>query len=121
VLASQPTVTAVHYPTLASGRQQQLAQKQFLADRAGSMLTLTLAGGQAAAARFMEAAREIPFCPSLGEVATTISHPSSTSHRGLSAEQQRQLGIEGGTLRLSVGTESLEFVQNAIMAGLAAV
>ena len=121
LLAAQPAVTAVHYPTLANAAQQQLAQQQFLADRAGSMLTFTLAEGLAGAERFMAAAREIPFCPSLGEVATTISHPSSTSHRGLSAEQQRHLGIEEGTLRLSVGTESLDFVQDVIMTGLAAV
>ena len=82
------------------------------------MLTFHLAGGRAAADRFIQAARDIPFCPSLGELGTTLSHPESTSHRGLSEEHRRQLGIDGGTIRLSLGVESADFIRSAITAGL---
>jgi cystathionine beta-lyase/cystathionine gamma-synthase len=71
------------------------------------MVTFDLAGGAEHAERFIRAAHEdIPFCPSLGEVSTTLSHPASTSHRGHSAEQLGALGIGPETIRLSVGTES---------------
>ena len=46
--------------------------------------------------------------PSLGHVATTLSHPASTSHRGLSAEERARFGISEGLLRCSVGLERLE-------------
>ncbi len=68
---------------------------------------------------FMKAATRIPFCPSLGELATTLSHPESTSHRGLSAAERAALGITGGTIRLSVGIESTAAVIEAVEAGLA--
>ena len=117
VLEQRDDVTSVLYPKLASHADQALADEQFQ-DLFGSMVTFSMDGGRAAAERFMKSAGSIEFCPSLGEVSTTISHPASTSHRGLSPEQQRELGIEEGTLRLSVGTESVDFVVQAILQGL---
>jgi cystathionine beta-lyase/cystathionine gamma-synthase len=116
-LAPHSSVAEVYYPGLASHPQHALAQAQF-AGRYGSMLSFRLHGGRAAAAGFLERAKDIPFCPSLGEVSTTISHPESTSHRGLTPAARAALGIDGGTLRLSVGCESPEFVISALEAGL---
>jgi cystathionine beta-lyase/cystathionine gamma-synthase len=45
---------------------------------------------------------------SLGHVATTLSHPASTSHRGLSAEDRRRAGITDGLMRCSVGLERID-------------
>jgi cystathionine beta-lyase/cystathionine gamma-synthase len=67
----------------------------------------------------MAAASQIPFCPSLGELSTTLSHPESTSHRGMTATARAALGITGGTIRLSVGIESSESVLEAVTGGLA--
>ena len=63
----------------------------------------------------------IPFCPSLGELSTTLSHPASTSHRGLSNEARAMLGITEGTIRLSVGIESTDAVLAAVREALAGV
>jgi cystathionine beta-lyase/cystathionine gamma-synthase len=117
-LQSQSKVAAVHYPGLPEHPQHALARRQF-GERFGTIVTFRLAGGRAAADGFIEAAKRIPFCPSLGELSTTLSHPETTSHRGLSAEQRAQLGIDGGTIRLSVGTESSEFIREALAEGLA--
>jgi cystathionine beta-lyase/cystathionine gamma-synthase len=95
-----------------------LARRQF-GDRFGSMVTFTLAGGGAAATKFIQAAAQVPFCPSLGELNTTLSHPASTSHRGLSEPARAALGITDGTIRLSVGIESSVAVCNAVNQGLA--
>jgi cystathionine beta-lyase/cystathionine gamma-synthase len=43
--------------------------------------------------------------PSLGHVATTLSHPASTSHRGLSPDERARSGISDGLVRCSVGLE----------------
>ncbi|HND54675.1 MAG TPA: PLP-dependent transferase, partial [Pirellulaceae bacterium] len=87
--------------------------------RFGSIVSFRLPGGVAAADRFISSARRIPFCPSLGEVSTTLSHPESTSHRGLTSEARAALGITGGTIRLSVGIESPDYVLDALSEGLA--
>ncbi len=118
VLAGANSVADVYYPGLSTHPDHALAGRQF-GERFGSIVTFTLAGGGAAARAFMKAATRIPFCPSLGELATTLSHPQSTSHRGLSAAQRQRLGITGGTIRLSVGIESTEAVIAAVGEGLA--
>jgi cystathionine beta-lyase/cystathionine gamma-synthase len=120
VLAAADKVEAVYYPGLADHPDHLLACRQF-GDRFGSIVTFTLSGGAAAAGAFMRAAARIPFCPSLGELATTLSHPQSTSHRALSDEARAALGIGGGTIRLSVGIESTEAVIEAVEAGLSGV
>ena len=119
LLQSQaPKVAAVHYPGLTNHPQQALAKKQF-GGRFGTVVSFRLAGGRAAADAFIAAAAgKIPFCPSLGELSTTLSHPETTSHRGMTAEQRAALGITGGTIRLSVGTESVEFIRDALAEAL---
>lgn len=110
-------VAAVRYPGLKTHPQHDLAQRQF-GNLFGTIVTFHLAGGRPAADAFIAAAKNIPFCPSLGELSTTLSHPETTSHRGLTPEQRTALGISGGTIRLSVGTESMEFIQNSLAEGL---
>jgi cystathionine beta-lyase/cystathionine gamma-synthase len=115
----QTTVAKVFYPGLSGHPQHSLAQRQF-GDRFGTIVTFNLARGRQAADAFIAAAKQIPFCPSLGELSTTLSHPETTSHRGMTADQRAALGITGGTIRLSVGTESSEFIQTALRQGLEA-
>jgi cystathionine beta-lyase/cystathionine gamma-synthase len=104
-LAGQKQVERVYYPGLESHPDHALARRQFDGQFFGSIVSFTLTGGRAAAEQFI-AAGQIPFCPSLGEVSTTLSHPQSTSHRGLSETDRQELGITGGTIRLSLGIES---------------
>jgi cystathionine beta-lyase/cystathionine gamma-synthase len=108
----------VRYPGLASHADHAVARKQF-GEHCGAMVTFDLVGGLAAAEKFITAvAEDIPFCPSLGEVSTTLSHPASTSHRALAPEDQTRLGITGGTIRLSIGTESPEHIIASLNRGL---
>jgi cystathionine beta-lyase/cystathionine gamma-synthase len=96
----------------------ELARRQF-GNRYGTIVTFTLEGGLDAARSFMTASNRIPFCPSLGELSTTLSHPESTSHRGLTTQARQSLGITGGTIRLSLGIESAATIIDAIDQGLA--
>lgn len=120
MLSGRDDVQSVSYPGLAGHSDHTLAARQF-GGRFGNMVTFTLPGGTAAAEQFMAAATAIPFCPSLGELCTTLSHPESTSHRGLTEQQRGELGIFGGTVRLSVGIESSQHVLEAVQQGLAGV
>ena len=69
------------------------------------MLSFEVAGGRAAANALTRAAPDIAFAPTLGDVGTTLSHPASSSHRGLTPEARAALGISEGFFRVSVGLE----------------
>jgi cystathionine beta-lyase/cystathionine gamma-synthase len=62
-------------------------------------------------ARLIAALKEtVPFCPSLGECQTTLSHPASTSHRSLSPEEKNLLNIDEALLRISCGIEPTDWL-----------
>ncbi len=116
-LRTKNQVSHVYYPGLSDHPDHALAKRQFTGGF-GSIVTFDLAGGRVAAEQFIRAAQRIPFCPSLGDLSTTLSHPESTSHRSMTAERRAQLGITGGTIRVSVGIESAEAIRAAIDEGL---
>ena len=118
-LENHPAISLLDYPGLPSHSDHAIARKQFNGSY-GNMLTFQLHGGLRSAQRFIAAvAADIPFCPSLGEAQTTLSHPASTSHRSYSQELLESLGINGGTLRFSVGLEPNGCLTEKFQAGLA--
>jgi cystathionine beta-lyase/cystathionine gamma-synthase len=102
-LASHPAVQCVHYPGLPSHPDHDRAKRLF-SGGFGTICTIDLGDRQRAGA-FIRALSHIPFAPSLGDVATTVSHPSTTSHRNQTPEQWARQGITPGLVRLSVGLE----------------
>lgn len=117
-LRTSPAVAAVHYPGLTDHPDHQLGCQLFVKDGGrplfGHMLSFELKGGLSAAERLISGLKQIHFCPSLGELATTLSHPASTSHRGMTPQAREGLGIRDGLIRLSVGLESPEFLENEL-------
>jgi O-succinylhomoserine sulfhydrylase len=57
----------------------------------------------------------------LGDVKTTITHPSSTTHSRITPEERERAGITEGLLRISVGLEHVEDLREDLTRGLAAV
>ena len=70
------------------------------------MVSFEIAGGRAAANAFVRAAEGLNFAPTLGDIATTISHPATSSHRALSPQAREALGMSEGFFRISVGCEA---------------
>lgn len=118
-LPAQPGVGRVIYPGRTDHPDHATAQRQFTGGF-GTMLCFELAGGRDAVNRFLRAAPDVPFSPSLGDVRTTCSYPAATSHRYLPPAERERQGIGPGLLRLSVGIEPLEQIQRAICRGLSA-
>jgi len=105
-LEKHPAVKQVNYPGLESHPNHDRALKLF--DGFGGMLSFEIDGDAAMADRFMQHTT-IPVCaPSLGGVETLITRPVTTSHSGLSPEEQRALGISDRLIRLSVGIEATD-------------
>ncbi len=123
-LSQDSRVAAVSYPGLESHPEHLLCQRQFVRGPNvvfGHMLMLQLNGGSSSVDRFLKNARPIPFCASLGELTTTISHPASTSHRACSDAEMAAVGIDRGTIRLSIGLENAQFVIDSLEKGLSSL
>ena len=104
-LAVTPGIKRVIYPTRPDHPDHNRAIG-LLGGQGGNMLSFELTGGRAAANAFTRAAPEIAFAPTLGDVGTTLSHPASSSHRGLTVQGRADLGISEGFFRVSVGIEA---------------
>jgi cystathionine beta-lyase/cystathionine gamma-synthase len=102
-LESHPAVKSVYYPGLASHPDHARACS-LLSDGFGTIITIDL-GDRTDAENLIRGLAEIPFAPSFGDVSTTVSHPTTTSHRNQSAEQLARQGITPGMVRISVGLE----------------
>ena len=103
-LKTQKGVSRVFYPELDDSPFCARARK-LLPGGAGALLSFELTGGKPAIAAMVRRLKIVKLMPSLGNVSTTLSHPASTSHRGLSADERERSGISEGLVRCSAGLE----------------
>ena len=118
-LEKQPGVRTVLYAGLPSHPQHALARAQQAAF--GGIVAFEVEGGQAAAWRFIDATRLMSITANLGDAKTTITHPSTTTHARISAEERQRAGINPGLLRISVGLEDVADLKADIQRGLSAL
>ncbi|MDX2039426.1 MAG: PLP-dependent transferase [Isosphaeraceae bacterium] len=118
-LEAAPAVRVVNYPGLASHPDHGRASTVF-GGRFGAMMSFDL-GSRESADRFIRGLEHIPYAPSFGDVSTTLSHPTTTSHRYLAADQRERQGIGPGLIRLSVGLEAVDDIWSDLESGLTAV
>jgi O-acetylhomoserine (thiol)-lyase len=119
-LEKQPGVTRVRYPGLDSSPYRTLAKK-YLPRGAGAIFSFDLPGGRDAGRRFIEALTIWSHLANVGDAKSLVIHPASTTHRQLSDDELTAAGISAGTIRLSVGLESVEDLLADLEAGLRAV
>jgi cystathionine gamma-synthase len=119
LLAGTPGVLRVNYPTRADHPDRGRAAA-LLGGRGGNMLGFEVAGGRAAANALTRAMPRVAFAPTLGDIATTLSHPASSSHRGLTDAARAAIGLSEGYFRVSVGVEPFEVLAADFCTGIAA-
>lgn len=117
-LEAQPKVKKVHYAGLPSHPQHELAKRQQRAF--GSIVAFELEGGRDSAWAFIDATRLMSITANLGDVKTTITHPATTTHARITAEERERAGVTEGLLRISVGLEALADLREDLQRGLAA-
>ncbi|MFN9789210.1 MAG: PLP-dependent transferase, partial [Pirellulaceae bacterium] len=114
-----PAVERIDYPGLPDHPQHAIAQQLCGNQWSGFMLGMELAGDMSTVERFFQSlSPEVPFCPSLGEIETTVSHPWTTSHRTVPLEIKASLGIREGLVRISCGVEPPETLVERFAAAL---
>ena len=87
----------------------------------GTLVTFEIAGGKAAAFKFMNALDIIKISNNLGDAKTIATHPATTTHSRLPQDQKDALGITPGLIRLSVGLEDPADLIAELKAALAVI
>jgi len=105
-LEGHNSIRRVLYPHLDSHPQADLARRQM--SKGGSLVSFELAGGKESAFRLLNGLEVIDISNNLGDSKSLITHPATTTHQRLPAEEREHLGITDGLLRLSVGLEDVE-------------
>ena len=115
-LFDHPKVKRVHYPGLPQHPQHILARQQQAAF--GGVLSFEVDGGRQAAWKIIDNTRLLSITANLGDTKTTITHPATTTHGRLSAEEKAEAGISDGLLRIAVGFEALKDIKADLATGL---
>ncbi len=117
-LAGQPAIARVRYPTRADHPQRDLAMAQMTAG--GTLVTFEVRGGRDAAFAVMNVMRLVRVSNNLGDSKSLATHPATTTHLRIGAEERARLGITDGVIRLSVGledpTDIIEDLEGALAA-----
>ena len=115
-LEGHPNVERVWYPGLASHPQHVIAMRQ--QKTGGGIVAFEVKGGKDAAWRVVDNCKLLSITANLGDAKTTITHPATTTHSRMTAEQRASAGIGDGLIRVAVGLESLRDIQNDLARGL---
>ncbi len=105
-LQGHPKLRNVIFPHLPGHPQYDLARR--VMERGGTMLSLDIEGGQAAAFRVLNALKILTISNNLGDAKSIVTHPTTTTHQRLTDEQRAALGITPGLIRISVGIEDTD-------------
>ena len=120
-LEQHPSVARVYYPGLASHPQHALSMKQMSGSGAVLSFDVKASGPELARARafhVLDSLQTLSLCTNLGDTKTLLTHPASTSHGKLSEAQRQAAGIGQGLIRVAVGLEHPQDVQDDIARGL---
>ena len=106
-LESHELASNVSYASLPSSRYRPLVEK-YLPLGAGAVFSFDCAGGRAGGQDLIRGVSIWSHLANVGDAKSLIIHPASTTHRQLSDDELRAAGVGAGTVRLSVGTESVD-------------
>ena len=103
-LLDHPQVETVSFVGLPDNPYHELAAR-YLGGRAPSILTFTVRGGRDAGIAVFNSVKLFKRLLNMGDAKSLITHPASTTHRQLTAEELTRAGITPAMVRLSVGLE----------------
>jgi O-acetylhomoserine (thiol)-lyase len=106
-LESHELASNVTYAGLPSSRYRPLVEK-YLPLGAGAVFSFDCAGGRDGGQDLIRGMTLWSHLANVGDAKSLVIHPASTTHRQLSDEELRAAGVSPGTVRLSVGTESVD-------------
>ena len=118
-LAGHPQVEKVNHPSLSDHPDNALYQKYF-PNGGASIFTFDIKGGQKEAHAFIDALEIFSLLANVADVKSLVIHPATTTHSQLSDEELEDQGIHRNTIRLSIGTEHIDYILADLEKGFAA-
>ncbi len=110
LLEKHPKINWVKYPFLKSHPQYELAKKQM--SQGGNIIAFEIKGGIEAGRSFLNSIKMLSLSSNLGDSRSIVTHPASTTHSKLSEPDRLEVGITDGMIRLSVGLEHFEDIND---------
>lgn len=123
-LVNHPNVSRVHFSGLIDHPSHELTKRQHhMKDGFGAIMGFEVKATGAhdpksAAWHVIDATRMVSITNNLGDAKTTITHPATTTHFRLLAQERAQAGVEDGLIRLSIGLEDVEDIIQDLARGL---
>jgi O-acetylhomoserine (thiol)-lyase len=105
-LEAHPKVKKVNYPGLKSDSNYVLGQKYFQGGHSG-LLSFEVES-KAMAQKIADSTEIFSLVVNIGDSKSIITHPASTTHQQLSAQELIDAGVPAGLIRLSIGLEDSE-------------
>ncbi|MBQ8306280.1 MAG: O-acetylhomoserine aminocarboxypropyltransferase/cysteine synthase [Blautia sp.] len=119
-LSKHPQVEAVHHPSLESEPSHELYKKYF-PNGGGSIFTFEVKGDEKTAQKFIDNLPIFSLLANVADVKSLVIHPASTTHSQLTEEELLDQGIKPNTIRLSIGTENIQDLIEALETAFAAI
>jgi len=116
-LEGHEQVKLVKYPFLKSHPQYEIAKKQM--KQGGGIVTVVVKNGVEGARKFMDGLKMFSISANLADTRSIATHPATSTHSKLTEEQRLEVGIEQGTVRLSIGLEHIDDIIADIQGALA--
>jgi len=108
-LLTNEQIERVYYPGLFTGEKLETAQRMLRTEHAGALVAVELKDNTTEGAfRFMNALRVCVRSTSLGDVFTSVLHPTTAFLRDVTPARRRELGVSDGLVRISVGIEKID-------------
>jgi O-succinylhomoserine sulfhydrylase len=118
-LAGQAKITKLIFPGRKDHPQAAIIARQM--GGPSTLIALEVAGGKAAAFRFLNALRIIRISNNLGDAKSLAVHPATTTHQRFAPEVRAAMGVGDGMVRLSIGLEHPDDLMADLEQALAAV
>jgi O-acetylhomoserine (thiol)-lyase len=118
-LKTHPKVKWVNYAGLLDHPDYALVKRD-MNGRASGILAFGVEGGREAGARFLDALKLVLRLVNIGDARSLATHPASTTHRQLNADELKAAGVSEDMVRLSIGIEHVEDIVADVTQALAA-
>ena len=118
-IAAHPNAAAVRYPYRRDHPHYAVHKRQM--SGGGTMIALSVKGGQDAAFKFLNSLELVDICNNLGDTKSLACHPSTTTHRALTDEEQAAMGLDRSWIRFSVGLEDADDLESDVLRALNSV
>ncbi len=104
-LSSHPKVKKVSYPGLKGDEQNDRANKYFKDGLTSGLLSFEVEGFETAK-NILDSTKIFSVVTNIGDSKSIITHPASTTHMQVPADELEASGIKQGLIRLSIGLEN---------------